>query len=145
LGRRIFDRIKRISELRKRLDDAGISVPIHVWGGLNPLLTPLFFFAGAEIFDGISWMRYAYQNGLAVERQSCAILKEIGVEASQEATHAYAALDNLTALDALATALQTWVDFDGSKFNMFHPDVKDHLQRAYKAMVNRIHELRGKT
>jgi hypothetical protein len=68
LGRDTFDRLHRVAELRYRLNDAGIAAPIHVWGGLDPILSPLFFFAGAEILDGVSWMRYAYRNGVAMER-----------------------------------------------------------------------------
>jgi hypothetical protein len=41
--------------------------------------------------------------------------------------HAYAALDNLTALTGLTIALQQWVDFDGNDFSMFHPEVKQDL------------------
>jgi hypothetical protein len=141
LGRDTFDRLRRVAELRYRLTDAGITAPIHVWGGLDPLLSPLFFFAGAEILDGVSWMRYAYQNGVAMERQSSAILKEIGVTASQQFMHACAALDNLTFLNGLTIALQQWVDFDGNDFNMFHTEVKQKLQVAYIAMKTRIKEL----
>jgi hypothetical protein len=143
LGRDIFERLRRVAELRHRLNDAGIIAPIHVWGGLDPLLSPLFFFAGAEILDGVSWMRYAYRNGVAMERQSSAILKEIGVTASQKVTHLYAALDNLTFLNSLTIALQQWVDFDGNDFSMFHGDVRQDLQKAYIAMKTRIKELGG--
>jgi hypothetical protein len=143
LGRDTFDRLRRVAELRDRLNDAGITAPIHVWGGLDPILSPLFFFAGAEILDGVSWMRYAYRNGVAMERQSSAVLKEIGVTASQDLMHAYAALDNLTFLNGLTIALQQWVDFDGKDFSMFHPDIKQDLQRAYIAMKTRIREFRG--
>ncbi len=88
-------------------------------------------------------MRYAYRNGVAMERQSSAILKEIGVTASQQLMHAYAGLDNLTFLNGLTIALQQWVDFDGNDFNMFHPDVRDELRKAYIAMKTRIKELGG--
>ena len=143
LGRDTFDRLQRVADLRYRLNDAGITAPIHVWGGLDPLLSPLFFFAGAEILDGVSWMRYAYRNGIAMERQSSAIVKEIGVTAPQKLTHLYAALDNLTFLEGLTIALQQWVDFDGNDFSMFHEDVREDLQRAYTAMRTRIRHLGG--
>jgi hypothetical protein len=48
LGKNIIDRIKRIAILRQRLDRAKVMSPIHVWGGLDPIMTPLYFFAGAE-------------------------------------------------------------------------------------------------
>ena len=47
LGKNIIDRLKRVAFLRKGLNEAGITSPIHIWGGLDPIMTPLFFFAGA--------------------------------------------------------------------------------------------------
>lgn len=43
LGRDIFERIRRIAKLRQRLDHAKINAPIHIWGGLDPILTPYTF------------------------------------------------------------------------------------------------------
>ena len=143
LGRDIFERIKRIAKLRQRLDDAKISAPIHIWGGLDPLLTPLYFFAGAEIFDGVSWLRYAYKDGVAMNRECYAVVSQIGVTASRPLNHAYASLDNLTALNNLTIALQQWVDFDGKKFDMFSLQVRDPLKRAYEVMTSQLDELKG--
>jgi hypothetical protein len=143
LGKDLFGRLRRVAELRTKLDEAGITAPIHVWGGLGPLLSPLFFFAGAQIFDGVSWMRYAFRNGIALERQSSGILKEIGVTASQQAVHMYAALDNLTALNNLTNSLQQWVDFEGNDFSMF-PEVHQHFEKAYIVMKSQIKELKEK-
>jgi len=143
LGRDIFERIKRIAKLRRGLDDAKFSGPIHIWGGLDPIMTPLYFFVGAEIFDGVSWLRYAFHNGIAINREIYAIVSQIGVTASGLLNHAYASLDNLTALNNLTIALQQWVDFEGKRFDMFHPVVRDHLDRAYNVMVSRIAEIDG--
>jgi hypothetical protein len=78
-------------------------------------------------------MRYAFRNGIALERQSSGILKEIGVTASQQAVPMYAALDNLTALNNLTNSLQQWVDFEGNDFSMF-PEVHQHFEKAYIVM-----------
>jgi hypothetical protein len=130
LGRNIIDRLKNISMLRQRLDKGRVTSPIHIWGGLDPLLTPLYFFAGAEIFDGISWLRYAFRNGIAMNRESYAVVSEIGVTASRLLNHAYASLDNLTFLDNLTIDLQQWVDFEGQRFDMFRLHVREYLEKA---------------
>jgi len=143
LGRDIFDRVKGIAKLRRRLDEAKISGPIHIWGGLDPIMTPLYFFAGAEIFDGVSWLRYAYRDGIAINRECYAVVSEIGVTASRPLNHAYASLDNLTALNNQTIALQQWVDFEGERFDMFHSTVRDQLKRAYDVMTSRIEEFKG--
>lgn len=143
LGSDLFDRLKRIAKFRKRLDNANISAPIHVWGGLDPIMTPLFFFAGASIFDGVSWLRYAYWDGVAMNRESYAVLSEIGVFASHKLNHTYASLDNLTFISNMTISLQQWVDFDGKKFDMFDPHVRKPIERAYKTMSSKIPELKG--
>jgi hypothetical protein len=143
LGKDIFERIKRIAKLRQRLDNAKVNAPIHIWGGLDPIMTPLYFFAGAEIFDGVSWLRYAYKDGVAMNRECYAVVSQIGVTASRQLNHVYASLDNLTALNNLTIALQQWVDFEGKKFDMFHLQVRDYLKRSYDIMTSKLDELKG--
>ena len=74
IGESIHDRLVNIARLRKSLDAAEVTTPIHVFGGLDPVLTPLYFAAGAEIFDGLGWLRYAYREGVAMHRASGGLL-----------------------------------------------------------------------
>lgn len=75
LGDSFLARLSTLARLRALLDDAGITAPIHLFGALDPLFTPLYFAAGAEVFDGLSWMRYAYCGGLAVHPDAGALLR----------------------------------------------------------------------
>lgn len=145
LGRDTFSRLRTVAKFRKRLDEAGLSsVPVHIWGGLDPIMTPLYFFAGAEIFDGVSWLRYAFRNGIAINRESHSILSEVmGVTSASNENHAYAGITNLRFLDNLSASLQRWVDLEGKAFDMFEPAVAKHLERAYKIMVTQIEPLKG--
>jgi hypothetical protein len=142
LGRNLIDRLRRIALFRRRLNKAGITSPLQIWGGLDPLTTPLLFFAGAEIFDGISWLRYAYTRGVAVSRESYQLLSSIGVTADRTLNHALASLDNMTAMRKLAIALREWVDFEGERFDMFDSSISKQLEEAYKAMKTEISELK---
>lgn len=73
LGNSCINRMRSIAELRLALDDAGMkAVPIHVFGSLDPISVCLYFLAGAEIFDGLTWLRYAYLDGVAMYRQNAA-------------------------------------------------------------------------
>jgi hypothetical protein len=55
-----------IHQLRLTLDDAlGRYVPIHIFGCFDPQTISYFFFSGADIFDGLAWMRYYFHNGHA--------------------------------------------------------------------------------
>ncbi|MCL4199327.1 MAG: hypothetical protein KJZ69_17690 [Phycisphaerales bacterium] len=144
LGADFLDRLKRVAQLRAALDVAKISAPIHVWGGLDPILTPLYFFAGAQIFDGLSWLRYAFVDGLAVNRECAAALDEgIGIDAQKRFAHPMTAFRNRRFLEQMTGFLQQWVDFDGSNFTMFPSGTRDHLARAYKTMQTKIPELKA--
>jgi hypothetical protein len=63
LGSSMLDRMLNIAKLRKDMDDAGVKKPLHLFGGLDPISTPLYYFAGADIFDGLSWLRFVFDNG----------------------------------------------------------------------------------
>ena|SRR5260221_3369542 len=143
LGIDLLERLRRVAQLRTALNGASIRSPIHVWGGLDPLLTPLYFFAGAQIFDGLSWLRYAYVDGLAVSRECASVLDlELGVEAPRRFAYPMTALRNRSYLERLTGYLQQWADYDGRNFTMFPRFIRGHLERAYKTMVTKIPELR---
>ena len=73
IGESVLDRLVAISQLRRQLERVKVPAPIHVFGGLDPLLTPLYFAAGAELFDGLGWLRYAYREGVAMNREAAAL------------------------------------------------------------------------
>lgn len=66
LGNSSLERIVRIAKLQQALDDASLRIPIHVFGALDPLSVCLYFVAGAEVFDGLTWSRYAYRSGQSI-------------------------------------------------------------------------------
>lgn len=144
LGRDPLARLRTVARFRKRLNDAGVAAPIHIWGGLDPVMTPLYFFAGAEIFDGVSWLRYAFRDGVAINRESHSILSEaMGVNTTSNENNAYAGITNLRFLDNLAASLQRWVDVEGTSFDMFEPGVANHFEKSYNTMITRIEPLKG--
>lgn len=60
-GRSLTARMVFIARLRKALDAAGFDrTPIHIFGSLDTLLTCAYFVAGADVFDGLTWLRHAY-------------------------------------------------------------------------------------
>lgn len=74
IGQTVMDRLENIARLRRSLDEKGVKSPIHIFGGLDPLYTPLYFAAGGELFDGLGWLRYTYRGGVAMNRDAAAIL-----------------------------------------------------------------------
>ena len=66
LGGSVLERMANISRVRTAMDVNGVTKPLHIFGSLDPVCTPLYFLAGADIFDGLSWIRFSYQNDIAV-------------------------------------------------------------------------------
>ena len=63
LGSTLLERATAVARLRGALDQHEVDRPIHLFGSLDTLFTPLYFLMGAEIFDGLTWMRYSYYAG----------------------------------------------------------------------------------
>ncbi len=141
LGRDLIERLKAIAKLRLAMDREDVSIPIHVWGGLDPLRTPLYFFAGAEIFDGISWLRYAYIEGVAVYRDSYSILVE-GIENPLDHARALTLYHNLGFLRRLAVGFRDFVLHKGKTFEMFEGRAAV-MEKAYRTLVTQVPEMEG--
>ena len=62
-GDSLAQRCRTIVMLRDALDDAGFHLPIHVFGAITPLEVLTYFFCGADIFDGLSWLRLRFSDG----------------------------------------------------------------------------------
>lgn len=70
LGPCILDRMVKIARLRSAMNDARIETPIHVFGSLDTVNTPLYFCSGAEIFDGLTWLRFGYHQSQTLYNQN---------------------------------------------------------------------------
>lgn len=130
LGESITKRLCAVAQLRALLDDANVEAPIHVFGGLDPLMTPLYFAAGAEIFDGLSWLRYAFSDGAAISRESLPLLdghfdKKISRSVADVQLH------NLDEIRDLSRELKVFVHYDLDWSRLRH---SDQLRAAYDAM-----------
>ncbi len=141
LGKNLIDRLRRIARLRAELTRHGVSAPIHIWGGLDPVITPLYFFAGADVFDGLSWLRYSYHRGVAVNRQSFSVLEK-SLTMSSDHARGLCMHQNLVALQDLATSMRAFFDSGGTRFEVFEHN-QEVFEKAYQAMTARIDELKG--
>jgi hypothetical protein len=134
LGNSIIERMDVLSRIRLALDDAGLKrVPIHVFGGLDPITVPLYFLAGAEVFDGLTWLRFGYHGGAALYRQNSAV-RNYGVHHSDDQIKLLTLRQNLIQLSELSMQLRRFLtDFD---FNKLSPN-GGHLQEAYQLLMNK--------
>jgi len=73
----LFGAMTKIARLRTQMNAAGVNVPIHIFGSLDPLTTVLYFLAGAEIFDGLTWLRFGYHEGRTIYCQNYAVIRDV--------------------------------------------------------------------
>ena len=74
LGDSFLSRLDNLVKLRRILIENDLEIPIHIFGCLDPLSIWLFYLCGADIFDGLSWHRFAFYQNQAIYRNSWAIL-----------------------------------------------------------------------
>jgi hypothetical protein len=74
IGNSVFDRMKNLARLRLALRKVGSDPPIHVFGSLDTVTTLFYFVAGADIFDGLTWLRYGFKDGNTLYKQNFGIL-----------------------------------------------------------------------
>ena len=134
IGESVLARLMTISRLRWHLDDAGVESPIHIFGGLDPLHTPLYFAAGAELFDGLGWLRYAYREGIAMHRDAAAVLDR---QITRRRTPAWMSvcLQNLDELRRLSDDLRL---FAHENLNWNRISRGDKLESIYKTLQERL-------
>ena len=104
IGASMVDRLRFVRSLRSALDTRGVERPLHVFGGLDPFLGPSYLLAGADILDGLSWLRHAFHEGRAVDMQclTAAERPDVGFAAAAWAWRRA----NLRKLDDLQVAMQ---------------------------------------
>lgn len=68
LGSSYHTRLANLHFLCRLLQKLGLNLPVHVFGALDPLSVRAYAMAGASIFDGLTWIRFAYR------RQQCVYL-----------------------------------------------------------------------
>lgn len=75
IGVSVQERMINIARIRQALDRSNLhNMPIHVFGSLDTISTPLYYVAGADVFDGLTWLRFAYHEGMTVYRQNYSTL-----------------------------------------------------------------------
>ena len=118
IGNSQLDCMVNIALLRRAMDKVGNTSPIHVFGSLDPINVILYFLAGAEIFDGLTWLKFAYHNGAAVYIQNYSVLSpKYGIETKQISLKRNFWVDNLAFLTKLEHAL---INFNAEKnYNYF--------------------------
>lgn len=125
-------RMGNIARIRRALNDAGLgNKPIHVFGSLDTISTPLYFVAGADIFDGLTWLRFAYYEGMTIYRQNYAALK-YGTQIKSRLVEAQCAFDNYYYMKQMQLEMRTFLG--NHSFDSFSCH-RELIKVAYSAAV----------
>ena len=114
LGQTMLDRMSQITMLRLAMNEAGVKTPLHIFGALDPLSVCLYYIAGAEIFDGLTWLRYGYHDGLCIYTHNLRVVK-YGLYMPDDLVRSRTLTENYYALQSLQHRLlefETTRNFD---------------------------------
>jgi hypothetical protein len=117
LGGSILKRMMAISTIRRNLDNAKLQLPIHIYGSLDPITSILYFISGAEIFDGLTWIRYGFLNGNACYYNNFGA-RTCGIDIDNNRTKKYMLSNNLIYLNKIKNQMEKFlVNEDFSVFD----------------------------
>lgn len=136
LDKSTLGRMVKIARLRRAMDAAGVRVPIHIFGSLDTLSTPLYFISGAEIFDGLTWLRFGYHAGVTVYFQNYGITHDRNHLLSKDTDQAHRMwVNNYYYLEKLRDEMVNFArtgEFSHFKY------IGDTLQEAYRQVEARV-------
>jgi hypothetical protein len=136
LGSKVMTRMEQIGTFRRALDDAGISIPIHIFGSLDTLSTTLYFLSGAEIFDGLTWLRFGYHEGKTIYSQNFGALNtQNGILKDDRELSTTMWKDNYYYLEGLRSQMISFVRT--KKFHSFK-HASSYLEGAQKQLEARL-------
>ena len=119
LGISINQRMRNIVKVRETLDKVGISIPIHIFGSMDTTTTPLYFLAGADIFDGLAWLRFVFEGGNTMYIPSSAT-KSFGTAENVKNMWIRSVYHNYNYMQDLKLQMEKYVrtsDFNSFKYN----------------------------
>lgn len=122
IGNSILARMQNIARLRNALHKAGIEIPIHVFGSLDTVTTPLYFLAGADVFDGLTWLRFAFHDGQTLYKQNYGAL-HLGVKTRAHVIDGRCWNNNYYYINKLELQMRRFLnegDFNSFKFHAEH-------------------------
>lgn len=100
LGSTVRERLLNLIRIKRQLISCGWYGSIHIFGGLEPSLVKLYYIAGADIFDGLSWQRMYYRNNASLFNP-----ETFYISLPEHENKFLMMLDNLSVLQELSASL----------------------------------------
>jgi hypothetical protein len=134
IGNSVLDRMLNIARLRQGLKRANLNIPIHVFGSLDTITTLFYFVAGADIFDGLTWLRYAFDEGRTVYRQDFGI-RQIGIGTKTPSVEATCWWRNYDYMGEMQREMRRFLNDHDFKEFKYHGD---DLKAAYVSVEEEV-------
>jgi hypothetical protein len=96
--------VKTLSKSGPIIYESGVQIPLHIFGCLDPLTIILYFLCGADIFDGLAWLKYTFFNNLALYYNNHSLINAQWNN-TYENIHMHNAIKNLNTLNTLTSHL----------------------------------------
>lgn len=135
IGNSLLGRMRNIARLRRAMDSVGLDqTPIHVFGSLDTVSTPLYFLAGADIFDGLTWLRYAFHQGLTLYRHNYAAL-DLGLDTKAHVVDGRCWFNNYYRMKEMELEMRRFLN--GGDFGCFqyHSDL---FRKAHESLLEAL-------
>jgi len=62
LGNSLLERCRAVVAIRTALAEVAANTSIHVFGSITPGAVLSYFLSGADVFDGLNWLRFVYDS-----------------------------------------------------------------------------------
>jgi hypothetical protein len=141
LGNSILQRMLNLHKIRTALDDEKIIAPIHVFGSLDPITSILYFLAGAEIFDGLTWLKYSYYNSSAIYTSNYGVLNpDLGINTIDSKVKSFTISKNTYYLDKMKYTMRDFLkDKDFKVFDdLGGIGFGDMIEKSYKTFESNL-------
>jgi len=139
LGFSIFERMIAIANIRREMDKQDLNIPIHIFGSLDPIITPLYYLSGADIFDGLAWMRFIFSTGRTLHYESFGPYHfENGIHENTEKTFYKTLSENYKYIIILNNNLKEFQTT--GDYNLLSPDsnIVEFIKRSYFNMLKEL-------
>lgn len=134
IGNSVLERMEHLATIRLALNKAGIVSPIHVFGSLDTITTLFYFVAGADIFDGLTWLRYAFADGRTVYRQDFGIT-DLGIAAKFPRVEALCWARNYQYMKEMELQMRRFLKGNDFRVFKYHGD---KLKAAFQSVEEEV-------
>jgi hypothetical protein len=135
LGSSILERMAAIATIRNEMDRRRIVKPLHIFGSLDTITTPLYYFSGADIFDGLAWLRFMFYEGKTLYRDSFWPVKRKSIQDNTKNIFVSSLYDNFSYISELELELEQFQSTND--FGIFGENA-NFFEKSYKQLIEKI-------